>query len=41
VGVPALPARLRGVNQGESLLRVVTIGPGQLNEERNPTTGAD
>ena len=30
-----------GVNQGEGLLRVVTIGSGQLNSERNPATVAD
>ncbi len=30
-----------GVNQSEGLLRVVTIGSGQLNGERNPTTVAN
>ena len=30
-----------GVNQCEGLLRVVTIGSGQLNGERNPATVAD
>ena len=29
------------VNQCEGLLRVVTIGPGQLNGERNPLTVAN
>ena len=38
MAVPALPARLGGVKQGESLLRVVTIGSGQLNDERNPSS---
>jgi hypothetical protein len=30
-----------GVNQCERLLRIVTIGSGQLNSERNPATVAD
>jgi len=30
-----------GVNQCKGLLRVVTVGPGQLNGERNPATIAD
>ena len=30
-----------GINQCECLLRVVTIGSGQLNSERNPATIAD
>ena len=30
-----------GINQCERLLRVVTIGSGQLNSERNPATVAD
>ena len=30
-----------GINQCERLLRVVTIGSGQLNNERNPATVAD
>jgi hypothetical protein len=30
-----------GINQRESLPRVVAIGSGQLNGERNPTTVTD
>jgi hypothetical protein len=30
-----------GINQCERLLRIVTIGSGQLNSERNPATVAD
>ena len=30
-----------GINECEGLLRVVTIGSGQLNGERNPATVAD
>jgi len=30
-----------GVNQCEGVLRIVTIGSGQLDGERNPATVAD
>jgi len=30
-----------GINQCERLLRIVTIGSGQLNSERNPAAVAD